>query len=103
MYKKMCRILLFLFFLSFVVGCAGLRELKGSEKLEAKDWLHSGDLAYRIGDYDNAQYFYELVIRKYPDTYYAKKAKSGLNKVNLKRSMIGRAAEKAKEFVDPIL
>lgn len=101
MYKVICRILLAFFFLSFVLGCATV-QLKGKEKLEAKDWLHAGDLALMTGDNDTAQYFYELVIEKYPNTYYARKAKEGLTWVKLRRSRVGKTIQKGKDFVEPI-
>ncbi|MFH1779428.1 MAG: hypothetical protein ABH847_05310 [Candidatus Omnitrophota bacterium] len=101
MYKVICRILLAFFFLSFVLGCATV-QLKGKEKLEAKDWLHAGDLALMADDNDTAQYFYELVIEKYPNTYYARKAKKGLTWVNLRRSCVGKTIQKGKDFVEPI-
>ncbi len=101
MYKVICKILLLFFFLSFILGCTTV-QLKGKEKLEAKDWLHAGDLASKIGDNDSAQYFYELVIKKYPNTYYARKAQEGLRWVKLRRSSIGKTIQKGKDFVEPI-
>ena len=101
MYKLICRILLSFFFLSSVLGCTTV-QLRGKEKLEAKDWLHAGDLALNVGDNDNAQYFYELVVKKYPNTYYAKKAKEGLAWIKLRKSRIGRTIQKGKDFAEPI-
>lgn len=88
--------------LALLVGCAPTKSLTRSDDLEAKDWLHAGDLAYKVKDYDNAQYFYELVINKYPDTYYAREAKENLGYVKYQKSLPGRAIEKGKEFVEPI-
>lgn len=102
MHKAICKVLLSFFFLISVLGCATTVELKGKEKLEAKDWLHAGDLASRMGDCDNAQYFYELVIKKYPDTYYARKAEKGLRWVKLKQSSAGRLIQKGKDFAEPL-
>lgn len=101
MYKKVWKILLPFFFLTFILGCTTV-QLKGKEKLEAKDWLHAGDLASRLGDNDNAQYFYELVIKKYPNTYYARKALEGLRWVKLRRSSVGKTIQKGKDLVEPV-
>lgn len=101
MYKLICRILLSFFFLSSILGCTTV-PLKGKEKLEAKDWLHAGDLAKKIGDNDTAQYFYELVIKKYPKTYYARKAQEGLDWIHLRRSSIGHTIQKGRDLAEPV-
>ncbi len=89
--------------LILIFGCAAnLKELRGSEKLEAKDWLHSGDLAYKLKDYDIAQYFYDIVIKKYPDTSYGKKAQENLGYVKYQRSLAGKAVQEFKDFTDPV-
>lgn len=90
--------------LTLILGCASLNTgLSGKEKLEAKDWLHAGDVAYQIKDYDNAQYFYERVVKKYPDTYYGKKAKENLGYVSYQKGPIGQTVQKAIEIVDPAI
>ena len=89
--------------LSFAAGCANLsKEMSGTDKLEAKDWLHAGDLAYKIKDYDNAAYFYNLVIAKYPDSYYGKKAKKNLNYVKVEKGLVGRTLSKTTEELEPL-
>jgi len=89
--------------LAFVFGCASPSgQLKGNEKLEAKEWLHAGDLAYQTRDYDGAQYFYELVINKYPDSYYGKKAAENMGYVNYHKSLAGRAITKGTEALEPV-
>lgn len=99
--KAICKILLAFFCVSSILGCTTV-QLKGKEKLEAKDWLHAGDLAKQMGDNDNAQYFYELVIKKYPDTYYSRKAQEGLIWVKLRRSSAGQAIQKGKDLAEPV-
>ncbi len=101
MYKAVCKILLVFFCVSSILGCATV-QLKGKEKLEAKDWLHAGDLAKQMGDNDNAQYFYELIIKKYPNTYYARKAQEGLTRVKFRRSSVGKAIQKGRDLADPV-
>ena len=89
--------------LVFVVGCASPEPyLKGKEKLEAKDWLSAGDLAYGIKDWDTAQYYYDLLVKKYPDSYYGEKAKENLGYVNYQRSLIGKAVRKGAEALEPV-
>ena len=89
--------------LVFVLGCASPSgQLKGNEKLEAKEWLHAGDLSYQVKDWDNAQYYYELAINKYPDSYYGKKAKENLGYVNYQKSLIGKAIRKGTEALEPV-
>ena len=89
--------------LVFVLGCASPEPyLKGKEKLEASDWLHAGDLAYKIKDLDTAQYYYDLAAKKYPDSYYGKKAKENLGYVNYQRSLIGKAVNKGTEALEPV-
>jgi len=89
--------------LVFVVGCASPGPyLKGKEKLEAREWLHAGDLAYKLKDWDTAQYNYDLVIKKYPDSYYGKKAKENLGYVNYQRSLIGKAVGRGEEALEPV-
>lgn len=99
--KAICKILLAFFCVSSILGCTTV-QLKGNEKLEAKDWLHAGDLAKQMGDNDNAQYFYELVIKKYPNTYYARKAQEGLIWVKLRRSSVGKTIQKGKDLAEPV-
>ncbi|KPK42292.1 MAG: hypothetical protein AMJ78_03025 [Omnitrophica WOR_2 bacterium SM23_29] len=101
MYRKISKILLFFFLLTFILGCTTV-QLKGKEKLEAKDWLRSGDLALKTGDNDTAQYFYELVIKKYPNTYYSRKAKEGLTWVKLRQSRVGKTIQKGRDFAEPV-
>ena len=87
----------------FVVGCASPEPyLKGKEKLEAKDWLSAGDLAYKISDWDTAQYYYDLLVKKYPDSYYGKKAKENLGYINYQRSVVGKAVRKGTEALEPV-
>lgn len=101
---KISRILLSAMVLTLILGCASLNTgLSGKEKLEAKDWLHAGDLAYKIKDYDNAQYFYERIVKKYPDTYYSKKAQENLGYVSYQKGLIGRTVQKSIEIVDPVV
>lgn len=103
MSRGMIKIFASVVMLVFVFGCASSSgQLKGSEKLEAKDWLHNGDLAYQIKDYDGAQYFYELVINKYPDTYYGKKAKENMGYVSYQKSLVGRAIRGGAEALEPV-
>lgn len=90
--------------LTLILGCASLNTgLSGKEKLEAKDWLHAGDVAYQIKDYDNAQYFYERIVKKYPGTYYGKKAQENLGYVGYQKGLIGRTVQKMIEVVDPVI
>ncbi len=101
---KISRMLLSAVALAFILGCASLNTgLSGKEKLEAKDWLHAGNLAYKIKDYDNAQYFYERIVKKYPETYYAKKAQENLGYVSYQKGLIGRTVQKTIEIADPII
>ncbi|MDD5072208.1 MAG: hypothetical protein PHX64_00480 [Candidatus Omnitrophica bacterium] len=89
--------------LVFIAGCATPEPyLKGKEKLEAGDWLHAGDIAYQLKDWDNAQYYYDLLVKKYPDSYYGKKAKENLGYINYQRSLIGKAVGKGTEELEPI-
>lgn len=89
--------------LTLVLGCAGSAQfLSGKEHLEAKDWLHAGDLAYKIKDWDTAQYYYDLLVKKYPDSYYGKKATENLGYVNYQRSLIGKAIRKGTEALEPV-
>jgi outer membrane protein assembly factor BamD (BamD/ComL family) len=90
--------------LTLILGCAGLDTgLRGKEKLEANDWLHAGEVAYQIKDYDNAQYFYELIVKKYPDTYYGKKARENLGYVSYQKGLVGRTVQKIIEIADPVI
>lgn len=50
-------------------------ELRGTDRLQAKDWLHSADKLYQIKDYELAQEFYIKVAEAYPNTSYGKYAK----------------------------
>ncbi len=103
MKRKMWKILSVAVALGLIFGCAsGLQELRGKEKLEARDWLHAGDLAYQVKSYDEAQYFYELVISKYPNTYYEKKAKENLGYVKFQKGLIGKTIEAGKDLTDPV-
>jgi len=88
--------------LVFVFGCAGPSNmLSGKDKLEAKDWLHAGDLSYQIKDWDTAQYYYDLVVKKYPDSWYGKKAKENLSYIDYQRG-IGGAVRAATDALEPI-
>jgi outer membrane protein assembly factor BamD (BamD/ComL family) len=90
--------------MSVILGCAAPSiGLAGKEKLEAKDWLAAGDLAFKNKDWDNAQYFYELVLKKYPESYYGKKAKENLGYVDYHRSPAGKAVDAGKDALSPIL
>jgi len=90
--------------LTLILGCASLNTgLSGKEKLEARDWLHSGEVAYKLKNYDEAQYFYELIVRKYPETYYGKKAKENLGYISYQNSLIGRMVQKTIEIADPVI
>lgn len=101
--RKLVMVLASVIMLSCVFGCAGpSKELVGKEKLEAKDWLHAGDLAFKNSDYDGAQYFYELVVKKYPDTYYGRKAKENLGYVKYHQGTPGHIIDKGKEALSPI-
>ena len=103
MRRKIRKIVLSAVILTFIFGCAAVKELNGNEKLEAKDWLYNGDLSYHLKDYDNARYFYELLIRKYPDSYYGKKAKENMGYVNYQKSLVGKAVRKGTEALEPVL
>lgn len=101
---KISKILLSAVILTLILGCANLKTgLKGHEQLEAKDWLHAGNLAYELKDYDNAQYFYEQIIKKYPDTYYGKKAKENLCYVSYQKGLLGRTVQKVVDITDPVV
>ena len=101
--RGMMMVFAFAIALVFVLGCASPEPyLKGKEKLEASDWLHAGDLAYKIKDLDTAQYYYDLAAKKYPDSYYGKKAKENLGYVNYQRSLIGKAVNKGAEALEPV-
>lgn len=101
--RKLVMALAAMVILSCVLGCAGLSGgLAGKEKLEAKDWLHAGDVAFKTGDYDGAQYFYELLVKKYPDTYYGKKAKENLGYVKYHQGTPGHLIDKGKEALEPV-
>jgi outer membrane protein assembly factor BamD (BamD/ComL family) len=101
---KISGMLLSAMVLTLILGCASLNTgLSGKEKLEAKDWLHAGDVAYQIKDYDNAQYFYEKIVKGYPDTYYAKKAQENLGYVSYQKGLIGRTVQKTIEIADPVI
>lgn len=90
--------------LTLMLGCASLNTgLSGKEKLEARDWLHAGEVAYKLKNYDAAQYFYELIVKKYPDTYYGKKAKENLGYVSYQKGLIGRTVQKTIEVLDPVV
>ena len=102
--RGMLKIFASMIVLAFVLGCAGSAQfLSGKEHLEAKDWLHAGDLSYQTKDWDNAQYYYDLLVKKYPDSYYGKKAKENLAYVNYQRSLIGKAIRKGTEALEPAL
>lgn len=89
--------------LLLALGCAAPSNmLSGKEKLEAKDWLAAGDLSFKNRDWDNAQYFYELVARKYPDSYYGGKAKENLKYVDYHRSPAGKTIDAGKDALSPI-
>ena len=103
MRRGMMMVLAFAVALVFVLGCAGPEPyLKGKEKLEAKDWLSAGDFAYKLQDWDTAQYYYDLLVKKYPDSYYGKKAEENLKYVNYQRSLIGKAINNGKETLEPV-
>ncbi|MDD4878854.1 MAG: hypothetical protein PHR22_00160 [Candidatus Omnitrophica bacterium] len=103
MRRGMMMVFAFAIALVFVLGCASSEPyLKGKEKLEARDWLHAGDIAYKVKDWDTSQYYYDLLVKKYPDSYYGKKAKTNLGYVNYQRSLIGKAVSKGKEELEPI-
>ena len=90
--------------LTLILGCASLNTgLSGKEKLEARDWLHAGEVAYKLKNYDEAQYCYELIVKKYPGTYYGKKAKENLGYVSYQKGLIGRTVQKTIEIVDPVI
>ena len=101
--RRMFKVFATVIALSFILGCAGSSQfLKGKEKLEASDWLHSGDLAYRLKDWDTAQYYYDLLVKKYPESYYGKKAKENLGYISYQRSLIGRGIRKGTEELEPV-
>lgn len=93
----------FAIILVLLFGCARGKILKDSESMEAKDWLHAGDLAYKLKDYETASYCYELVIRKYPNTSYSRRAKINMGYIHYQRSIIGQPIQKVVEFVDPVV
>ena len=102
--RGMLRVFAIVIALTFVLGCAGSAQyLTGKDHLEAKDWLHAGDLAYQVKDWDTSQYYYDLLVKKYPDSYYGKKAKGNLTYVNYQRSLIGKAIRKGTEALEPAL
>ncbi len=100
---KIGKVVLSTLVLALLFGCAAnLRELRGKEKLEAKDWVNAGNLAFNNRDYDTAQYFYELTIKKYPDTHYGKKARENLGYVNYRKSTFGKVVQQGVDSLDPI-
>lgn len=104
MKNKISKIVFSAVALTLILGCASLNTgLSGKEKLEATDWLHAGDLAYKIKNYDQAQYFYERIIKTYPDTYYAKKAKENLGYIRYQKGPIGQTVQKTIEIADPVI
>lgn len=103
MVLRLFKVLAAVIMLSVIVGCASSSAyLSGKEKQEAKDWLHAGDIAFNNNDWDTAQYFYELAAKKYPESYYGKKAKENLGYVNYHRGPAGRAVDAGKEALSPI-
>ncbi|MFA5147736.1 MAG: hypothetical protein WC491_01255 [Candidatus Omnitrophota bacterium] len=100
---RVIKIMASVMILSLALGCAAPSNmLSGKEKLESKDWLAAGDLAFKNRDWDNAQYFYELVVRKYPESYYGEKAKAGLKSVDFHRSPAGKAVDGTKDALSPL-
>lgn len=100
---RMIKVLASVVVVSLAMGCAApANMLSGKEKLEAKDWLAAGDLSFRIKDWDNAQYFYDLVVKKYPDSYYGEKAKENLKYVDYHRSPAGKTIDAGKDALSPI-
>lgn len=100
---RMIKVLASVIVVSLAVGCAApANMLSGKEKLEAKDWLTAGDLSFQNRDWDNAQYFYDLVAKKYPDSYYGKKAQENLKYVNYHRSPAGKTIDAGKDALSPI-
>lgn len=103
MVLRLFKVLAAVITLSVIVGCASSSAyLSGKEKLEAKDWLRAGDLSFKNNDWDNAQYFYDLVVKKYPESYYGKKAKENLGYVSYRRGPLGRAVDAGKDALSPI-
>lgn len=101
--RRMFRVFATVIALTFILGCAESSQfLNGKEKLEASDWLHSGNLAYRLKDWDTAQYYYDLLVKKYPESYYGKKAKENLSYVSYQRSLVGKAIKKGTEELEPV-
>ena len=100
---KALKILASVIMLSVAFGCAAPSAvLSGKEKLEAKDWFNAGEMAYRNNDFDTAQYFYDLTVKKYPDSYYGRKAKENLGYVNHRRSRLGKAIKGTTEALEPV-
>ncbi len=75
------RIILFaaaVFISCALFGCASGNKVKltTQEIAEINDWMYSAKTLYTFGDYTLAKYYCEKVIERYPDTSYARKAKS---------------------------
>ncbi|MFA5335415.1 MAG: hypothetical protein WC324_00685 [Candidatus Omnitrophota bacterium] len=100
---RVIKILASVMILSLALGCAAPSNmLSGKEKLEAKDWLAAGDLSLKNNDWDNAQYFYDLVVKKYPGSYYGEKAQAGLKSVGFHRSPAGKAVDGTRDALSPL-
>ena len=61
-----------------IAGCASSKNarLTTQQVAEVKDWMYSAHTLYNFGDYNLAKYYCEKIMEKYPDTSYARQAKS---------------------------
>lgn len=80
-------ILIGIVFIATSTGCISLqkrkyyRELAGTQKTQAQEWLHSGDLLYKLNDYELASDYYGKIIKYYPGTKYADEAQNKINEI----------------------
>ncbi|MBI4374591.1 MAG: hypothetical protein HY542_06915 [Deltaproteobacteria bacterium] len=54
-------------------------ELSGKDQFQAAEWLRLADGFWETGDYRMLKHFSNLIIERYPNTYYAKEARKLLN------------------------
>ena len=73
----MKKILVFIFLLFFLAGCATPKkaELTIKDKNFLNRWMETADVSYRIGDYRLSCEYYQRVLDRYPDSESAQVAK----------------------------